>query len=149
MKDYTAAAIDAVLQIHMHQPEGDILVFLTGAGGGGAGALLLLELAALLKVAALLEVLELELLELALAALLALGLLGLPPGQQAQQHDCTAPSGCRPRRAAGGCTQQLEALSGTGSDPALKLLPAVSSCYARSPTALGPSSSREACWACW
>lgn len=30
MQDYAAAAIDTALQIHLNQPEGDILVFLTG-----------------------------------------------------------------------------------------------------------------------
>ena len=29
-KDYAAAAVDAALDMHLHQPPGDILVFLTG-----------------------------------------------------------------------------------------------------------------------
>lgn len=29
-KDYVAAALDAALQIHLHQPPGDLLIFLTG-----------------------------------------------------------------------------------------------------------------------
>ena len=29
-KDYAAAAVDAALDLHLHQPPGDILIFLTG-----------------------------------------------------------------------------------------------------------------------
>lgn len=29
-KDYAAAAVDAALDLHLHQPPGDVLVFLTG-----------------------------------------------------------------------------------------------------------------------